>query len=147
MKTKRDHLKNLTPNVENCFWTFGGGMLEDIPQEGQGLKIKGSVMMATCETKEEVLEKLKQDVYAKEVWDLDNVSLSSLLWLSTFYFLFFRGLFLYLFFLLGFFWFELAFLYVTSRIQKGSGGLVVGEQWGIMRRRGCMYGWPMVSGV
>lgn len=49
-------------------------MLEDTPKEGEALKIKGSVMMALAETKEEVLEKLKADVYAKgEVWDFNQV--------------------------------------------------------------------------
>lgn len=55
-------------------------MLEDTPKEGEALKIKGSVMMALAETKEQVLEKLKADVYAKgEVWDFSQVrgSLSS----------------------------------------------------------------------
>ena len=37
--------------------------------------IKGSVMLATASSSEEVLEKLKGDVYAKEVWDLENVQI------------------------------------------------------------------------
>lgn len=50
-------------------------MLEDTPKEGEALKIKGSVMMAVAESKEQVMEKLKADVYAKgEVWDFDQVS-------------------------------------------------------------------------
>lgn len=50
-------------------------MLEDVPKEGSPLKINGSVMMAVASSKEEVLEKIKKDVYAdKGVWDMDKVS-------------------------------------------------------------------------
>lgn len=40
-------------------------MLEEHPAPGSPPKIKGSVMMAVAETKEEVLEALKEDVYMK----------------------------------------------------------------------------------
>ena len=54
-------------------------MLQDVPKEGEGLKITGSVMMAVASSKEEVLEKLKKDVYAdNEVWDMDKVSFTVL---------------------------------------------------------------------
>ena len=69
-----DHLKNLKPDVDNGFWVMGGAMLEDPPAEGQSLKIKGSVMTAVASSKEEVIEKLKLDVYANGVWDMDKVS-------------------------------------------------------------------------
>jgi hypothetical protein len=50
-------------------------MLEDTPKEGSPLKINGSVMMAVASSKEEVMEKLRSDVYAdKGVWDMDKVS-------------------------------------------------------------------------
>lgn len=50
-------------------------MLEDVPKEGSPLKITGSVMMAVASTKEEVLEKIKKDIYHDEgVWDMDKVS-------------------------------------------------------------------------
>jgi len=51
-------------------------MLEDTPKEGSPLKITGSVMMAVASSKEEVMEKIKSDIYAdKGVWDMDKVSL------------------------------------------------------------------------
>jgi hypothetical protein len=54
---------------------MGGAMLEDVPKEGSPLKINGSVMMAVASSKEEVLEKIKKDVYAGQgVWDMDKVS-------------------------------------------------------------------------
>lgn len=49
-------------------------MLED-HSGAQPPPIKGSVMLATAGSQEEVLEKLKADVYAKEVWDLENVQI------------------------------------------------------------------------
>lgn len=63
------------PQVESGFWVFGGAMLDEPVKEGEGPKIKGSVMLAVAESKEEVLEALKKDVYAQgKVWDMDNVS-------------------------------------------------------------------------
>jgi hypothetical protein len=51
-------------------------MLEEVPKEGEGLKIMGSAMMAHAATKEEVLEVIKQDIYFKaNVWNLDKVRL------------------------------------------------------------------------
>jgi hypothetical protein len=53
-------------------------MLEDTPKEGSPLKITGSVMMAVASSKEEVMEKIKSDIYAdKGVWDMDKVSSST----------------------------------------------------------------------
>ena len=73
--TPRDHLSGLKPNVESGFWLFGGASLDEPIQEGQAPKINGSIMLALAETKEEVLEKLKQDTYWKSgVWDETKVS-------------------------------------------------------------------------
>jgi len=40
-------------------------MLDEVPQLGAPPKIRGSVMLAMAESKEAVLEKLKEDVYLK----------------------------------------------------------------------------------
>ena len=51
-------------------------MLEEVPKEGEGLKFQGSAMVALASSKEELLEKLKSDIYAKnEVWDFSKVRL------------------------------------------------------------------------
>ncbi len=40
------------------------------------MKMKGSVLLALAETKEELLENLKEDIYVKSgVWDLEKVGL------------------------------------------------------------------------
>ncbi|KAH0358622.1 hypothetical protein KCU89_g19500, partial [Aureobasidium melanogenum] len=47
-----------------------------VPKEGSPLKINGSVMMAVASSKEEVLEKIKKDVYAGQgVWDMDKIQI------------------------------------------------------------------------
>ncbi len=52
-----------------------GALLEEVPKEGEVLKFQGSAMVALASSKEELLEVLKNDIYAKnEVWDLSKVS-------------------------------------------------------------------------
>jgi hypothetical protein len=51
-------------------------LLEEVPKEGEPLKFQGSTMIALASSKEELLEVLKDDIYAKsEVWDLSKVGL------------------------------------------------------------------------
>jgi uncharacterized protein len=50
-------------------------LLEEVPKEGEQMKMLGSAMVASASSKEELLEILKNDIYAKsEVWDFDKVS-------------------------------------------------------------------------
>jgi hypothetical protein len=50
-------------------------LLEEVPKEGADLKFQGSAMVAFASSKEEVIEQLKGDIYAKnEVWDFSKVS-------------------------------------------------------------------------
>lgn len=52
-------------------------MLEEPPVEGETPKMKGSAVLIWAESKEQVLERLKKDVYAEgQVWDLSKVSQS-----------------------------------------------------------------------
>jgi len=76
MEIRPDHLKALTPDVEAGFWKVGGATLGSPKVEGKPLDVKGSAMVAFASSKEEVLEKLKGDIYAKNnVWDLSNVQI------------------------------------------------------------------------
>ena len=55
-----------------------GAMLEEPIKEGDAgpPKMKGSAMLIGAKTKEEVLERLKKDVYVKgEVWDFEKVQI------------------------------------------------------------------------
>lgn len=55
--------------------TAAGAYLESPAVEGETPKVQGSVMLADGATKEEVLEKLKGDIYVKSgVWDWDKVN-------------------------------------------------------------------------
>jgi hypothetical protein len=52
-----------------------GAILDDVPKEGEQLKFRGSAMVASASSREEVLEILKNDIYTKSgVWDLEKVS-------------------------------------------------------------------------
>lgn len=54
-----------------------GAILDEVPKEGEQLKFAGSAMVALASSKEEVLEILNNDIYAKnEVWDFSKVSYS-----------------------------------------------------------------------
>ncbi|KEQ75034.1 YCII-related domain protein [Aureobasidium namibiae CBS 147.97] len=76
MAVREQHLAAVKPNAESGFWVLGGAMLEDTPKEGSPLKITGSVMMAVASSKEEVMEKIKSDIYAdKGVWDMDKIQI------------------------------------------------------------------------
>ncbi|ELR04335.1 hypothetical protein VC83_04016 [Pseudogymnoascus destructans] len=76
MAVRSDHLKNVTPKVEEGFWKVGGATLDEPPKEGEPLKINGSCFIAHATTKEEVMVELKNDVYAKgEVWDFEKIQI------------------------------------------------------------------------
>ncbi len=42
---------------------FEGAILEAVQEDGENPKIKGSLMLALAESKEEVLKALQEDVY------------------------------------------------------------------------------------
>lgn len=56
---------------------MGGAFLGSVPENSTSqLDFKGSVMVAVASSKEEVVERLKQDIYSKEeVWDWDKVQI------------------------------------------------------------------------
>lgn len=58
---------------------MGGAVLTEVPADDEpaSLQFAGSTMIATAESKEEVLELLRKDIYAQSgVWDVEKVSLS-----------------------------------------------------------------------
>jgi hypothetical protein len=70
-----DHLKHTGPDVESGLIVLGGAMLEEPIREGVPPKMKGSVLMCVADTEEEVLERVRRDVYyEKGVWDKEKVS-------------------------------------------------------------------------
>jgi hypothetical protein len=76
MEIRPKHLVSAKSNFENGPVTMGGGYADEFPAEGQPPQLKGSIMTMEANSKEEVLEFLKKDIYYSEgVWDLENVQI------------------------------------------------------------------------
>ncbi|KAE9979642.1 hypothetical protein EG327_006940 [Venturia inaequalis] len=75
MEVRPSHLANVQQDADSGFWLLGGAYFSDVPKAGENPPpIIGSAMLAHAETKEEVLEKLKRDVYSESgVWDWEKV--------------------------------------------------------------------------
>ncbi|KAM7218730.1 hypothetical protein V8F06_005884 [Rhypophila decipiens] len=72
------HFAGLKPMLESGKFQMGGAILHDVPKDDQpsSLDFAGSTVIAVAESREEVLEILKGDVYVKEgVWDLSKVQM------------------------------------------------------------------------
>lgn len=71
------HLTNLKPRIEAGQVVFGGATLSSHPAEGEGPDMTGSVMLIKADTKEEVVEFLKNDEYTKQgAWDVANATIT-----------------------------------------------------------------------
>ncbi|KAM0715359.1 hypothetical protein Q7P37_008857 [Cladosporium fusiforme] len=75
-QVRADHLNNTKPDVDTGLIVLGGAMLEEPIKEGVPPKMKGSVLMCVADTEEEVLERVKKDVYyTSDVWDKEKVQI------------------------------------------------------------------------
>ncbi|KAI9855545.1 MAG: hypothetical protein M1824_006047 [Vezdaea acicularis] len=73
MAVRPAHLDDISSKRGN-FWKLGGTYLDEVPKEGEALKFRGSILLALAESKEEVVDALKSDVYFKtNVWDWEKV--------------------------------------------------------------------------
>ncbi|KAI9693418.1 MAG: hypothetical protein M1820_009294 [Bogoriella megaspora] len=78
LKVRPEHLQNIKPKVDSDIVTFGGAILEDVPKEGEGLRMNGSVMLVNAASRDEAIGVLKDDVYFKNrVWDWDKLCAAS----------------------------------------------------------------------
>ncbi|KAL6706165.1 hypothetical protein ACN47E_006081 [Coniothyrium glycines] len=71
------HLEGLKADSEET-WLWGGAMLEEPIRPGDTAppQMKGSAMLVGARTREEVLERVKKDVYVeKGVWDVSKVQI------------------------------------------------------------------------
>ncbi|TQS33657.1 hypothetical protein Golomagni_05989 [Golovinomyces magnicellulatus] len=76
MTVRARHIEELKKGQNEGFWQMGGACLEEAPKDGEDLKIHGSVMVALANSADEVLERLKKDIYAEQdVWDFEKVKI------------------------------------------------------------------------
>ncbi|KAK4938923.1 hypothetical protein LTR28_009487 [Elasticomyces elasticus] len=70
-------MEALKPDIDGGFWLMGGATLDAVPGDaGYPLKINGSVMMALARSRDEVMEKLREDVYFRRgVWDESKIQI------------------------------------------------------------------------
>ena len=55
---------------------YTGATLEEHTAEGESPKINGSIMLALAQSKDEVIQALKQDIYYESgVWDWERVQI------------------------------------------------------------------------
>ncbi|KAH8821143.1 hypothetical protein F5884DRAFT_76107 [Xylogone sp. PMI_703] len=75
LAVRPQHFKDLQPDLDSGFYRMGGALLEEVPKD-DNLAFQGSTVVAWAATKEEVLERLKNDVYAKNnVWDFSKIQI------------------------------------------------------------------------
>ncbi|KIW83628.1 hypothetical protein Z517_02874 [Fonsecaea pedrosoi CBS 271.37] len=74
LKARPEHMDGLKPRVDSGAWVLGGATLSTPPRDGEDKKYTGSCIVARASSREEVLEEIRRDVYAKEgVWNLEKV--------------------------------------------------------------------------
>ncbi|KAH3674342.1 hypothetical protein WICMUC_003368 [Wickerhamomyces mucosus] len=70
---RSQHLADIPNSVTAGEVTNAGAIFNEIPQDGLKPNFAGSVLNIVADSKEQVLEILKKDIYAKTgVWDLEN---------------------------------------------------------------------------
>ncbi|PHH75967.1 hypothetical protein CDD82_4204 [Ophiocordyceps australis] len=72
------HMQKLTPKVESGTWKLGGAILNELPKDDNpnGFNFAGSALICVAENKDQVIQQLRDDVYATEgVWDVDNAQI------------------------------------------------------------------------
>ncbi|KIX03813.1 uncharacterized protein Z518_07366 [Rhinocladiella mackenziei CBS 650.93] len=80
MKARPSHLEGLQPRIKCGAWVMGGATVSSPPIEGEPKQFNGSCLVARAQSKEEVMEELRKDVYAKEgVWNLDKAQVLPLM--------------------------------------------------------------------
>jgi uncharacterized protein YciI len=81
LEVRPTHFANLDPKVESGLFKMGGAILTEVPKDDkpESMKFCGSTLVVVAESREEVMEALKKDIYSESgVWDLDSVSASRL---------------------------------------------------------------------
>ncbi|KAJ3479708.1 hypothetical protein NLG97_g8250 [Lecanicillium saksenae] len=78
LEVRAQHLAAAKPHVEAGTYRMGGAVLNSVPKaaDPSTFDFHGSSFVAVAESKEEVLEQLKNDVYVTSgVWDLEKAQI------------------------------------------------------------------------
>lgn len=81
-KSQSQHFAGLKPAMDSGLYQMGGAVLNEVPQGDDPSKFSfaGSTIVIVAESRDEIKEILKKDVYATSgVWDVENVGFYSLL--------------------------------------------------------------------
>lgn len=72
----RKHLEEVMGPHKSGVVPFGGSFMSSPPVEGQTPPMIGSALIIVASSKEEVIERLKNDVYSTSgVWDVDKAQI------------------------------------------------------------------------
>ena len=72
----RKHLEGVIEPHKSGQIPFGGAYMSSPPVEGQTPPMIGSALIIVASTKDEVVERLKSDIYCKSgVWDVDKAQI------------------------------------------------------------------------
>ncbi|KAI1331911.1 hypothetical protein F5Y16DRAFT_246995 [Xylariaceae sp. FL0255] len=78
MEVRPSHLEGTKPNVESGMFKTGGALLNEKPESSDPstFSFYGSTLTCVASSKEEIIELLSKDIYAKTgVWDLEKVQI------------------------------------------------------------------------
>ncbi|KKY32542.1 putative dimeric alpha-beta barrel [Diaporthe ampelina] len=75
LEVRPQHFEGLTKLKESGAFKMGGAVLEEMPPDDEvsSMKFSGSTLMVVAESKQAVVDLIKDDIYVKSgVWDLEK---------------------------------------------------------------------------
>ncbi|KAL7796053.1 hypothetical protein V8C37DRAFT_372971 [Trichoderma ceciliae] len=75
LQVRPQHFSDMTPTLKDGWLKMGGGLLNEVPEDDDANKFDfaGSIMVLVAESKEDAINKVKDDIYVKAgVWDLEK---------------------------------------------------------------------------
>ncbi|KAG6359352.1 hypothetical protein INS49_012873 [Diaporthe citri] len=78
LEVRPQHFEGLTKLKESGAFKMGGAVLEEMPPDDEvsSMKFSGSTLMVVAESKQAVIDLIKDDIYVKSgVWDLEKAQI------------------------------------------------------------------------
>ncbi|KAI3326788.1 hypothetical protein HD806DRAFT_488206 [Xylariaceae sp. AK1471] len=76
LKARPKHLEEIKPDVDSGFLVFGGPFSASPPKADAPPSMIGSVIVMVAGSKQEVVDRLKKDLYtAERVWDWEKIQI------------------------------------------------------------------------